>query len=104
VPRVPTFHDFDLVDVTLGPRREIRLQLRDGLGGTSCVVRFAAIDDFARVEAFFRRLQRTHPDAYLARVDDVRAEAGAFVVTLDPGGAVRIVTAKPPTITPVGTA
>lgn len=100
--QLPTFHDFDLVDVRLGPRREANLELRDGLHGTRCTLRFAAIENFAAVERFFGAVQRPHENAFLARVDGVQTTGDGFTIALDPGGTVRVVTRKPPTVTDGG--
>jgi hypothetical protein len=71
------FHDGQLAGFTLGPRRELTLEIAldpvwNKQGPPSVSVRFGGIENFDEVAAFFRVLPPPpRPDAFIAEVIDV---------------------------------
>ena len=68
------FHDGQLASFTLGPRRELTLEIAldpvwNKAGPSSASVRFGGIENFDEVASFFRALPPPpRPDAYIAEV------------------------------------
>jgi hypothetical protein len=68
------FHDGQLASFTLGPRRELTLEIAldpvwNKEGPSSAFVHFGSIGNFDDVVSFFRALpQPPRPDAYIAEV------------------------------------
>jgi len=100
VPRLPlaaTYHDGQLVDVEIGPRREVVLSIRlDPVwnAGSDRVQRlhFSAIENFDEVRAFFVRAPE--PDSHRRSLSEVigivQPERGVVGVDLSPLGYVEV--------------
>jgi hypothetical protein len=101
------FHDAGIVDIQLGMRREVRLQL-DVLHGdrgpllqkSAASIRFGAIENYGAVADFFRKLERSSiPDAYIDVIDSIAVAPVGWIVTLQNAGSVWVESQKPPNIT-----
>lgn len=87
------FHDGLLMGFTIGPRRELTLEIVldpvwNGGAAPAVSVRFGGIENFEEVAAWFRFLpQPRRPDQSLGGIDSLKfAEQGRGRVILEVGG------------------
>src|SRR5262245_22448792 len=93
------FHDSWLASFTLGPRRELTLEIAldpvwNKEAPPSASVRFGGIENFDEVASFFRALPPPpRPDAYVAEIIGLQYSgdgANWVVVALDGHGHIRV--------------
>ena len=74
------FHDSELEEFRLGPRRELVLSLRVDMARRLVQIRLASIENFTETEAFLGRLPRPSGDGYWDRLEQLeeRRESGGF--------------------------
>jgi len=93
------FHDGQLASFTLGPRRELTLEIAldpvwNREAPSSASVRFGGIENFDEVASFFRALPPPpHSDAYIAEVIGLQYSGDGpnwVVVDLEGHGHIRV--------------
>lgn len=94
------FHDAQLADFSVGPRREVTLQIAldpvwNLKGAKSVVVRFGAIENMPEVTVYFEKLVRpSDPTRFVAEVDQLVLKKGLARFELSGLGLLEIRSAK----------